>query len=171
MSKKEQEMKTMLENSPVSFGLLQRTVKPDGSPVEPPAVAPAPPVEAKQEVKASTEKKVKEPARADKSHPGQKSGPNEAQGGKQTPPADPENPFGYAVGPTWPLVAYTKPFLIPMPDNQARAGAALSIRIPLELNLTMEAHLARLGVKNLSEWIRQALERQLSVEQEFLAKK
>ncbi|WP_224962611.1 hypothetical protein [Geomonas subterranea] len=171
MSKKDQEMKDMLANSAVNFGLLQPTVKPGGAPAEPPAVVPAPAIEPKQEVKAPPEKKAKEPNRAPKSQPGQKPVSKEVQGGKQAPPADPENPFGYAIGPTWPLVGYAKPFLIPMPENQARAGAALSIRIPLELNLTMEAHLARLGVKNLSEWIRHALERQLSVEQEFLAKK
>jgi len=81
------------------------------------------------------------------------------------------NPYGYDLEPAWPLVGYEKPFLIQIPENQGRAAAALSIRIPLDLNQTVERHCAKLGVKNLSEWVREAMARQLALEQQYLAKK
>lgn len=166
MSKKEKEMSNMLQNSAVNFGLLQPTVKPDGAPAHTPAVKPEP---ASSEVAASGKQ---EPA---KESPARKPTPTKKPtvGAKSKTPAGPEdeNPFGYAVGPAWPLVEYDSPFLIPMPENQARAGASLSIRIPLDLNMTVEAHCAKLGVKNLSEWVRHAMARQLSMEQSFLSKR
>lgn len=82
-----------------------------------------------------------------------------------------EDPFGYDIGPVWPLVSYEKPFLIQTPENQGRAAAALSVRIPLDLNLTVERHCAKLGIKNLSEWVREAMARQLALEQQHLSKK
>ena len=159
MSKKAAEMQNMLANSAVNFGLLQPTVG-----QTPPAAPPAVEQEQKAAVKPTEKKAAEKPAAAKKA-PGKE---KKEQGGGEE--AD-GNPFGYVTGPTWPLVAYEKPFLIPMPESQARAGAALSIRIPLDLNVTMEAHLARMGVKNLSEWVRHALERQLALEQQHLSKK
>lgn len=159
MSKKDKEMNDMLQNSAVNFGLLQPTVTPAGVPAQ---VAP-PAVEPKQETNPKKEKKDPAPPKSEKKL--------EKKETAQAPSADEANPFGYSFGPTWPLVGYDKPFLLPMPENQARGGAAFSVRIPLDLNMTIEAHLSRLGVKNLSEWVRHALERQLALEQQRLAKK
>lgn len=176
MTKKAAEMKHMLESSAVNFGLLQPTVTPQGTPAAVPPPPAVPPVEAKQEV-AKREKVQGSPAK--KAAPAAKSQSKPAKAGntggagkseKDEEKAD-SDPFGYSAAPAWPLVGYEKPFLIPVPEAQARGGAALTVRIPLDLNLTLDAHLGRLGVKNLSEWIRHAVERQLSVEQNHLAKK
>lgn len=161
----------MGEGNPVNFSILQSTTPgsvPGTVAVEPEqqaqAVAPATPKAAKP-AKAPAVKAV-----APIKGGGLKQSPA-LTGSKKSETADPENPFGYAVGPTWPLVGYDKPFLVQIAEDQGRAAAALSVRIPLDLNRTVELHCAKLGVKNLSEWIREAMARQLALEQQHLSKK
>jgi hypothetical protein len=163
----------MGDGNPVNFSILQSTA-PGAAAVEPqqkaqneaaPDAPPTPksvkPVKPVSAAKAATPVKVG----------GAKQAPAPGVTPKKKEVADSENPFGYAVGPTWPLVGYDKPFLVPTAEDQGRAAAALSIRIPLDLNRTVELHCAKLGVKNLSEWVREAMARQLALEQQHLSKK
>jgi hypothetical protein len=83
-----------------------------------------------------------------------------------------ENPFGYDTGFKWPLIEQAKPYLVNVAGGeQGRAGAVITIRMSLEMDRTLQLHLAKLGMKNTSEWIREALARQLELEQQFLSKK
>lgn len=82
-----------------------------------------------------------------------------------------DNPFGYEITPTWPLVSFDEPYLVPQPEGGGRGGAdTITIRIPMEFSITIDAHCKKLGA-NLSEWTRSAMLRQLSVEQKELARR
>lgn len=164
----------MGEAPPMS--ILQSTLKRTPE-QEPDVVLPEQPAKAQSPVAAPKAKaaagKVAKPAsvtgKKGEASPG--AGKKAGVGGKTDKDSTQDNPFGYDMVPTWPLVSYEKPFLIQVPENQGRAAAALSIRIPLDLNQTVERHCAKLGVKNTSQWVREAMERQLALEQQHLAKK
>lgn len=173
----EKAKKSRMGETAVNFGILQSTA--------PGAAGAEPPPQGKAEPALEQPAAPKGDKAAKAAHVPKQTAPAKGEGKKQAPatprvkPSDaskakgagPGNPFGYAVGPTWPLVGYEKPFLVPISEDQGRAAAALSVRIPLDLNRTVELHCAKLGVKNLSEWVREAMARQLALEQQHLSKK
>jgi hypothetical protein len=164
--------KSRMGESPLNRGLLESTLL-DGpvvdneSPVEMVSDQQTPPG------KENSQITTKDPA--DKAiSTSQKQGPLkeeiiEEEGGED--PSASSNPFGYNLEKPWPLVSYKKPYIIPVPEIQRKASSAISIRVSYDLNMTIEKHRLSLGILNLSEWVREALERQLSVEQDYLSRK
>lgn len=161
------------------LGIFESTLTRKAEPASPPSAVPvstdqAPTTKSKAH---GTKKEAKPAVKKSEAHaPG---------AGKQTKPAKktavvvaeetnssvPSNPFGYDLKPTWPLVGYEKPFLVPLPEGQGRGAAGLSIRIPLDLSRTIELHCAKLGISNFSEWAREAFQLLLALEQQNMANK
>jgi len=181
--------KKRMGDSAVNFSILDSTTKGKApaeaekhsavSPQQGEAVGGSTDVDQVQTAKkiASTVKPTKVPTAVKAARPApsaaKKPLPAKSKGGvagKEESPAAQDNPFGYDLQPVWPMVEYKEPFLIAMPEPKGRAAAALSIRIPVDLNQTVERHCAKLGIKNLSLWLREAMKLLLSQEQQLLAK-
>ena len=66
----------------------------------------------------------------------------------------------------WPIVASCAPLVL---DDDVDAGAqSITFRVPSGLAQTMDKHLRKLGRVKMSEWLREAILRQLEAEQKAL---
>lgn len=152
-----------LGGSPLNgMDLLSSTVEPavkkekaaKAAEVTPEAVAPA--------VKTLVVKAPKKAAPAKTAPP--------AEPPAAAPPQTPGEQYGYDRQVKWPLLAEATPYLIAVPSAGDKVlSTAFTMRLPLELDITVDAHCKNLRV-NKSEWTRQAMARQLQAEQELLAK-
>ncbi len=168
--------KSRMGESPLNRGLLESTllegpVADNESPVEMVSNQQTPPdTNSGKETSQGPHKDTADKAiSASQKQGSQKKEMIEGEGGEE--PSVSSNPFGYNLEKPWPLVSYKKPYIIPVPEIQRKASSAISIRVSYDLNMTIEKHRLSLGILNLSEWVREALERQLSVEQDYLSRK
>ncbi len=78
--------------------------------------------------------------------------------------------YGYERQNKWPLLDEASPYLVAVPSSGDKIlSTAFTMRLPLDLDVTVDAHCKNLRV-NKSEWVRQAMLRQLAEEQEILDK-
>ena len=77
------------------------------------------------------------------------------------------DPYKYSRALSWPVVHYNAPFLMSVPGELAEASQSFSMRLPVDLMCTIDAHCRTMGVSK-SEWIRNALRYLLSGEQHWL---
>lgn len=73
----------------------------------------------------------------------------------------------YQENSKWPVIWFKPPYLVAVPAEFQKMMASLSVRISLPLDRTLDTHCQTMGVGK-SEWVRQAIQYLLSMEQQWL---